>query len=83
MTYVKNVLVLTVLWTTGSFSMYTLNYMNKSFEGNIFVNYYLDGVAGILGTLTAAPLYSMLKIRWCFITSISFTLVFLILFLIH
>lgn len=81
--YVKNVCLLTILWTNSSFSMYTLNYMNKHFEGNIFVNYYLEGAAGIIGTLIAAPVYSYLKIRWSFITTLIFTNIFLFLFFIH
>lgn len=81
--YIKNVVVMTIIWTNSSFSMYTLNYMNKHFEGNIFLNYYLDGAAGIVGTLIAAPLYSLLKIRWSFFTTLVCINVFLVLFYIH
>lgn len=81
--YVKNVVLMTIIWTNSSFSMYTLNYMNKHFEGNIFLNFYLDGAAGIVGTLIAAPLYSLLKIRWSFFTTLVCINVFLLLFFLH
>lgn len=77
--YVKNVVIMTIIWTVSSFSMYTLNFMNKRFEGNIFVNFYLDGIAGIIGTLIAAPFYNWLKIRWSFI-SIFFLVEFFVTF---
>ena len=52
-TYVKNVVLMTILWTVSSFTSYTLNFMTKAYEGNIFINFYLDGVAGIIGILLA------------------------------
>lgn len=58
-------------------------FMNKYYEGSIYVNYYLDGLAGIIGSVISLPLYAYLKIRWSFIISISLTLlgaIFLLLF---
>lgn len=81
--YIKNVIILTVLWTNSSFSLYTLNYMNKHYEANIFLTFYLEGIAGIVGTLLAAPLYYWLKIRWSFVFILAFANLFIILFFIH
>jgi len=36
--------------------------MNKYFEGSIYVNYYLDGTAGVVGQLIASGLYPILRI---------------------
>lgn len=58
-------------------------FMNKYYEGSIFVNYYLDGLAGIVGSFLSLPAYAYLRMRWSFIISIAFTLVgsiFLLLF---
>lgn len=81
--YILNVIILTIIWTNSSFSMYTLNYMNKRYEGSMFVHFYLDGVAGIIGTLIAAPLYNWLKIRWSFITIISLVIIFVLFYTLH
>ena len=81
--YYFNLVVMTIMWTAASFSFYMLQFMNKYFEGSIYVNYYLDGCAGIVGQLTASALYQILKIQWSFAVSISITLIgaiFLLLF---
>jgi hypothetical protein len=49
--------------------------MNKYFEGSIFVNYYLDGCAGVVGQILASVLYPILRIQWSFALSISITLI--------
>jgi dolichol kinase len=71
------------MWTAASFSFYMLQFMNKYFEGSIYVNYYLDGCAGIVGQLLATFLYPVVKIQWSFAISITITLIgaiFLLLF---
>ena len=70
--------ILAIQWTVCSFSWYLLNFMNKYYEGSIFLNYYLDGLAGIIGSVLSLPLYAYLKIRWSFIISIAVTLFFAI-----
>ena len=75
-TYYKNLVVLSILWSATVFSSYMISFMTKNFEGVIYVNYYIDGITGLLGTFIAQPLYSCLKIRWSFVFGLAFTLVF-------
>jgi hypothetical protein len=74
-TYYKNMVVQSILWSTISFTRITLSFMTKYQEGGIFLNYYLDGAAGFVGSLVALPIYRCLKMRLSFI--ISFSLVFI------
>ena len=74
------------MWTAGSFSYYTMQYITKYIEGNLFLNYYLDATATLVGISIAQPLYRWLKMKYTFILSLSFTvvlLVFLLLFQEH
>jgi len=81
--YYGNLVIMGVILTTVQFSFVLTNFMNKYYEGNIFVIHYLDGLAGILGSLIAHPVFKILKIRWAFISSFSFALLFIILFFLH
>lgn len=57
--------------------------MNKYYEGSIYTNYYLDGIAGILGSFLSLPLYKYARIRYSIVTSTALTLlgaIFLLLF---
>ena len=65
---------MTIMWTASSFSFYLLLFMTKYFEGSIFINYYLDGISGIVGTSAAAAVYLCFRMRTSFFISISFTL---------
>lgn len=48
--------------------------MNKYLSGTIFINYYLDGVAGTLAAVFGEALYNCLKTKWSFILSFIITL---------
>lgn len=74
--YFKNIVVLSVLWSATVFSSYLISFMTKNFEGNIYTNYYMDGIAGIVGTIIAQPLYNWIKIRWTFVIALIFTILF-------
>ena len=50
--------------------------MTKQFEGSLYINFYLDALAGIIACIIAPFLYDWLKMKIAFITSISLTLVF-------
>ena len=50
--------------------------MTKYYEGSLYLNYYLDGTAGLVGVFIAQPLYHCLKIRWSYFTSILLTIFF-------
>jgi hypothetical protein len=65
---------MTILWTTASFTSYLLGFLNKYFEGSVFLNYYLDSVAGFLGCLFSILTYKLLLMQWSFASSLSLTL---------
>ena len=48
--------------------------MNKYFEGSIYINFYLDVLAGVVGQSIAQVVYPCARIQWSFIISISITL---------
>ena len=81
-TYVKHVILMAIMWTASGFSFFLVLFLTKQFEGNIFLNFYLDGVAGIIGLLVAVPIYKALKIRWTFILAFTFALFWSIMLLI-
>jgi len=56
--------------------------MTKYYEGSIFLNYYFDGCAGLVGKTLAAVLYDYLKLRNAFFLSVSIALVGLVTLLI-
>lgn len=81
--YGWNIVIMTIMWTVGSFSHYTLMFMNKYYEGSIYLNFYLDGASGITGNVLSVLIYGPLRMRWSFLISFSITIigiVFLLLF---
>lgn len=48
--------------------------MNKYLSGTIFINYYLDGAAGIIAVCLGQPLYNCLRSKWSYVLSYSVTL---------
>lgn len=81
--YIKNLVILTVMWSVSGFGYFVVLFLTKQFEGNIFLNFYLDGLAGIIGLLIGLPIYRCCKIRATFILAFSFAwlwLLFLFLF---
>lgn len=69
-----NVVLMTIQWSVASFTGYLLGFMNKYFEGSIFLNYYLDSASGIVGALLALVLFKYLRMRWSYIISLSIAL---------
>ena len=72
--YCINLTIMTIQWSVVSFTFYLLLASIKYFEGSIYVNYYLDACAAILGTFSSILLYPV-RIRWSFIISITFSLI--------
>jgi len=66
---------MTIMWTAASFCTYVLVYLNKYLSGSVYVNYYFDGLSGIISYTIGAPLYRYCKIRNSFIFSYIVTLV--------
>jgi len=50
--------------------------MTKYYEGGLYLNYYLDASAGLVGCLSAQPIYRWLKIQLSNIVALSMTLFF-------
>ena len=81
--YVKHVLILSSQWTAASFGTYLLLYLNKYLAGTIYLNYYFDGIAGVVAYIIGKPLYQYCKIKNSFITSNAITIfgaIFILLF---
>jgi hypothetical protein len=77
--YIKNLVILTVMWSVSGFGYFVVLFLTKHFEGNIFLNFYLDGFAGIIGLLIGLPIYRCCKIRATFILAFSFAWLWLLL----
>lgn len=60
---------MTVMWTAGSFNQFLLSAQMKYLEGNIFVNFYMFGGAGMLAVLTASFLSKKIGIKNTYIIS--------------
>lgn len=75
--------IMTIMWTVTSFSFYLLVFMNKYYEGSIYINFYLDGLSGILGNILSAIVYTPLRMRYSFIISTVITIFGLIFLLIY
>ena len=72
--YISNIVIMTIMWTVSSFSFYLLMFMNKYYEGSIYVNFYLDGLAGVIGSSLSLLVYGCLRMRWAYVISLSLTL---------
>jgi len=73
--YYWNLVKLTIFWTAASFSFYLLMFMNKYYEGSLYVNQYLDGLAGVIGSTAALFIFGWFRMRWSFIFSTTNTLI--------
>jgi hypothetical protein len=67
--YTKNILILCVQWSAASFGVYLLMYLNKYLSGSIYLNFYFDGISGVVAYTIGAPLYRYCRIRNAFIIS--------------
>ena len=47
----------------GIFDTYMMLMLNKYLEGSIYTNFYLEGLAGVVGSAFAEYSYSYLKLR--------------------
>ena len=72
--YAWNIAKMTVMWTAANFSGVLLQYMNKYLSGTIFINFYIEGIAGIVGYAIGKPLQSYCKTKISFIVSYVVTI---------
>ena len=73
--YKLNLILMTIQWSAASFTFYMLMFMNKYYEGKIYVNSYLDAIAGIIGPAISLLIYFPCKTRLSFIISLTFTII--------
>ena len=65
---------MTVMWSSASFAGNILSCMNKYLPGSIYINYYIEGAAGIIGYTIGKFLYAKCRIKVSFIVSFSVTI---------
>jgi hypothetical protein len=65
---------MTVMWTAANFSGVLLQYMSKYLSGTIFINFYIEGIAGIVGFLIGKLLNYLWKTKISFIISYVVTI---------
>ena len=58
---------MTVMWSSASFIKYLMTMMNKYLEGSIYVNYYYEGLGGMIGAFLAGLFYPHLRVRNSFV----------------
>ena len=75
MQFYINVAKMTVMWTGSSFGYFTLNFMNKYFEGNMYQNNYIDGCAGLLSCMIGSQIYAFFGKKSCFLFAYSMALI--------
>lgn len=64
-----NIVKMTVMWTAGSFNQFLLSAQMKYLEGNIFVNFYMFGAAGVLAVLICSFLLGRIGVKSTYILS--------------
>jgi MFS family permease len=70
----RNLTIMMINWSTCSFTFYLLSYYTKYFEGNIYSNTVILGIADILGTMC------MRGLQYYFQTGVGFIISFLLVF---
>ena len=74
-TYAFNMVIQSIHWSAISFTYYVLVFMTKYYEGGLYLNYYLDGTALIVGAVISLPIYRWLKPMISFIIAYSIVLI--------
>jgi len=64
-----NIIKMTVMWTQGSFNQFLLSAQMKYLEGNIFVNFYIFGIAGIIAVITGGITLNQFGLKTTYIIS--------------
>ena len=70
-----NIIKQSIMWSSASFCSLLMLMLNKYLEGTIYLNVLIDGIAGILGTVVATPIYTHFKLRSSFLFSFGVTLI--------
>ena len=63
------------MWTQASFNQFLLSAQMKYLEGNIFINFYIFGMAGILAVIIGGCVYSSYGLKFSFLISFSMSII--------
>lgn len=63
------------MWTQASFNQFLLSAQMKYLEGNIFINFYIFGAAGILAVIIGGCVYSSYGLKFSFLISFSMSII--------
>mmetsp|Transcript_15978 Transcript_15978/g.24778 ORF Transcript_15978/g.24778 Transcript_15978/m.24778 type:complete len:232 (-) Transcript_15978:28-723(-) len=66
---------MTVMWTVSTLTVYMLLYLNKYLAGGIYIQYYFDGISGLLAYSVGKIIYEAWRVKVTFIISFVITLV--------
>jgi len=53
----RNTVLMTIQWTVSTLTVYMLLYMNKYLAGGIYIQYYFDGISGLLAYSVGKIIY--------------------------
>lgn len=59
------------MWTQGSFNSFLLSAQMKYLEGNIFINFYMFGLAGFIAVLIGGVVFSSYGLRFTYVVSFN------------
>ena len=63
------------MWTAGSFNQFLLSAQMKYLEGNIFINFYMFGGAGVVAVLLGSYLLFKIGVRNTYILSFYLSII--------
>lgn len=66
---------MTVMWTACSFNQFLLSAQMKYLEGNIFINFYMFGAAGVLAVILGSFFYENIGLKSTYIVSFYMSLI--------
>ena len=66
---------MTIMWTQASFNQFLLSAQMKYLEGNIFVNFYIFGIAGIVAVILGSYLFDRFGIRFTYFLSFNMSII--------
>lgn len=62
------------MWTQASFNQFLLSAQMKYLEGNIFINFYIFGAAGLVAVLVGGWLYAQFGLRFSYFLSFTMSI---------
>jgi hypothetical protein len=66
---------MTIMWSVSIYATYMMLMLNKYLEGTIYLNFYMEGLSGIIGSAVADYSYNVLRLRNGFIFAHVITLI--------